>query len=312
MSLTAAPGPDTVGAYLRQIGRIPLLDSAGETRLARTIEAGVYAQHLLDTWTEHPDATRSELREIAAGGRKARGAFIEANLRLVVSIARRYAHRGVPLADLIQEGNAGLTKAVDGFDHTRGGKFSTYATWWIRQGIFIALGSTRQVRLPEEHENALRKVYAVSADLHRTLGRIPSVEEIAAQAGLPADRVTYLFTFDRAEVSLDHQSGGDDGTGLALADVLGDDAALHRLHAVEQATDLVRLRALLTAAMDRLPAQQAQVMALRYGLDRDPLTLAEVAARLGMKRSEVRQTESLALLRLRRVEQQTRVLADYR
>jgi RNA polymerase sigma factor (sigma-70 family) len=292
-------GPDLVGQYLAQIGKTPLLTAPEEVDLAKRIEAGVYAAALLRT----ADAgerritprRRRELDFIAADGRVAKDHMIRANLRLVVSAARKHSRRGLPFLDVIQEGNLGLIRAVEKFDYTKGFKFSTYAMWWIRQAIERGMAEqARTVRLPVHVSETISKLTRIDRELQRTLGRDPTAEEVAEEAGLPVARVIELRRLTRDSVSLDTQIGDDGET--SLGDLIEDAD-------VVEASDVAEFHALtdeLRAVLDTLPPREATIIRLRFGLDDGhQYTLQEIAERIGLTRERVRQLEKHALAKLR-------------
>jgi RNA polymerase sigma factor (sigma-70 family) len=295
--------PDLVRLYLDEIGRAPLLDAATEVELARRIEAGLFARHLLDglgqrraikLQTARKVASCVELNRLASEGELAKRAFIRANLRLVVSLARRYRRSSMPLLDLIQEGNVGLVRAVEKFDYTRGYKFSTYATWWIRQSIGRAIAEqSRIVRLPVHQVEKLSRLSRTRRELALSLGRDPSDDEVAAEMDLPVEMVVDLDAINRTPASLDMLVG--DGSATTLGDLV--DAA------DPGPEDLVvaRLwREQLVSSISRLDAREAEVIRARYGLTQQPRqTYDEIAGRLGVSRERTRQIEREALVKLR-------------
>ncbi|MDQ1586399.1 MAG: hypothetical protein QOJ90_2874 [Actinomycetota bacterium] len=296
--------PDLVRLYLDEIGRSPLLDAAAEVDLAQRIEAGLYARQLLGELGERRAiklrasrrvATSSELARLADDGEFAKRLFIRANLRLVVSLARRYSRASMPLLDLIQEGNVGLVRAVEKFDYTRGFKFSTYATWWIRQSIGRAIAEqSRVVRLPVHQVEKLSRLSRVRRELAGTLGRDPSADEVAEAMQMPLHAVAELDTISRTPASLDAMVGEDGATTLGdLVDAVepGPEDVV-----VEQA----ELRA-LTQLIESLDARETEVIRSRFGLRDDGRrqTYEEIAARIGVSRERTRQIEREALERLR-------------
>jgi RNA polymerase sigma factor (sigma-70 family) len=301
--------PDLVGQYLAQIGKTPLLTAAEEVELAKRIEAGVFAAELLrgaDAGDRRlPAARRRELTALAADGRAARDHMIRANLRLVVSAARKHARRGVPFLDVVQEGNLGLIRAVEKFDYAKGFKFSTYAMWWIRQAIERGLAEQgRTVRLPAHVAEVVSKLNRIDRDLNRLLGREPTVEEVAEQAGLSVDRVVELRQIARDSVSLDTPVGDDGET--TLGELIEDVDVLQAADIAEQRALTVSLRELVAT----LPAREATIIGLRFGLeDGRPYTLQEVADRVGLTRERVRQLEKKALAELRDPRRHEPVLA---
>lgn len=295
--LSRAPSFDADAHFTRLMARTPLLTPAEERDLAEQIRAGQHAQALLDGPATGRTASLTELRATAAAGHRARTRFIEANLRLVIKMARRYQRRGLPLADLIQEGTIGLTRAVEKFDPSHGVHFASYADWWIRQALVLAADSARTVRRPAEVEAALRKIHAVGQDLHASTGRAPAAAEVADRAGLTTSDVLRLRALDRSEVSLDIPVGE---SGTALGDLLPDQTASASITATEAAQDAAGLRDALAAALGRLTPAEAEVLTLRFGLGQAaPLTLDQAAAHLGSTRLDVRRLEGAALNRLR-------------
>ncbi|HEX6920558.1 MAG TPA: sigma-70 family RNA polymerase sigma factor [Actinomycetes bacterium] len=296
-------GPDLVRLYLDEIGRAPLLDAATEVELAQRIEAGLYARHLLDGLGHRRAvklraagrvASSHELSALAADGEAAKRAFIRSNLRLVVSLARRYKRATMPLLDLIQEGNVGLVRAVEKFDYTRGYKFSTYATWWIRQSIGRAIAEqSRVVRLPVHQVEKLSRLSRTRRELLVMLGREPTDEEVAEEMGVPLEVVTDLDTISRTPASLDLLVGDDGGT--TLGDLVDSAEPGPEDFVVEQAS-----REQLAQLMSLLAERELDVIRSRYATpDGKPQTYDEIAGRLGVSRERARQIEREALERLR-------------
>ncbi|CAM5248569.1 sigma-70 family RNA polymerase sigma factor [Streptomyces griseomycini] len=301
--------PDLLGQYLRQIGATPLLDAEDEVRLAQRIEAGLRAVEELErAGSGDRDLTRERRRELEAAvrdGQAAKDHMIRANLRLVVSMAKRHAHRGLPLLDVIQEGNLGLIRAVEKFDHTKGFKFSTYATWWIRQAIERGVAThARTVRLPVHVVEQLQKLGKVERRLQLRLDREPTVEEVAGESGIAEDRVAWLRRVGRQVVSLD--TPVDDTGDTVVGDLIPDTDVL-------QAPEVAEFQALaeeLRGAIDTLAPREALILSLRYGLhDGRPRKLQEVAEHVGLTRERVRQLEKQSLAHLREREQGERLLA---
>jgi RNA polymerase primary sigma factor/RNA polymerase nonessential primary-like sigma factor len=301
-------GPDLLGQYLRQIAATPLLDAAGEVRLAQRIEAGVRAMAELEEADtdarELPPERRRELEEALRDGQAAKDHMVRANLRLVVAMAKKHAHRGLPLLDVIQEGNLGLIRAVEKFDHTKGFKFSTYATWWIRQAIERGLAThARSVRLPMHVVEQLHKLAKVERKLHLHLGREPTVEEVAREGGITEDRVTWLRRVGRQVVSLD--TPVDDTGETVVGDLIPDSEVLRAPEVAEYHALAEELR----EAIDTLAPREALILSLRYGLhDGHQRTLQEVAEHVGLTRERVRQLEKQSLARLREQEPGERLL----
>jgi RNA polymerase sigma factor (sigma-70 family) len=286
---------DLVGVYLHEISRTPLLDAAQEVDLSRAIEAGLYAEHLLDEGEIPEGVRRSELRLLVHDGERAKDLFIRANLRLVVSIARRYVRSGMPMLDLIQEGNTGLVRAVEKFDYERGYKFSTYATWWIRQAISRAIAQQeRTVRLPVHLVEDVNRMRNVQRQLTRELGSDPEPEQVAVALGVPLDRVLELMRWSQDTVSLDTPVGDDGDTNLG--DLVADTDSPSPEDIVLGALERQRIESLLGHLDDR----SAGIMRARYGLeDGREHSLTEVASQFSLSRERIRQLEIQALGRLR-------------
>ena len=294
-------GHDTVGRYLSEVGRYPLLDRDGEARLASAVQAGIQAREQLSQPGGPTAEGRRQLEQTARAGQRAAAEFAAANLRLVVSVARRYQHRGLELADLIQEGNVGLMRAVERFDPGLGFRFSTYATWWIRQAITTAIaGSASTIRLPGHARDKAAALRAAEDGLRQTLGRSPSIEEIAAESRITPGEAQLLQRAIQPTVSLSAPVGEDD---TELEDLLaGTDPGPERI-----VTDAAR-SAELGQMLSHLTPAQAKVISLRYGLDgTEPATLADAAAALGISRERARQLEARALAYLRHLPE----LADF-
>jgi RNA polymerase sigma factor (sigma-70 family) len=297
-------GRDSVGLYLDEIARNPLLDAASEVELAKTIEAGLMAQHLLDTGRvgrarggAPMRATREELEWLAEEGQKAIDTFITANLRLVVSIARKYGRAQMPMLDLIQEGNTGLIRAVEKFDYAKGYKFSTYATWWVRQAITRGIAQqARVVRLPVHVVEELNQVGGARRTLERQLGREPEPEEIAAELGMDHDRVLDLLAWGREHVSLDTPVDEDGDT--SLGDLMAQESSPGPDLEVLDSESRDRLNALV----GQLDERSADIIRSRYGLvDGRQHKLADIGLKHGISAERVRQLEREALQRLRRL-----------
>ncbi|MGW0818085.1 sigma-70 family RNA polymerase sigma factor [Streptomyces viridiviolaceus] len=300
--------PDLLGQYLAQIGATPLLTAEDEVRLAQRMEAGIRAMEELEAAdTGEPGPTpgrRRELDETVRDGQAAKDHMVRANLRLVVSMAKRHAHRGLPLLDVIQEGNLGLIRAVEKFDHTKGFKFSTYATWWIRQAIERGLAThARTVRLPMHVVEQLQKLAKIERKLRVSLDREPTVEEVAAESGVAADKVVWLRRVGRDAVSLD--TPVDDTGETVVGDLIADTEVL-------QAPEVAEYQALaeeLREAVGTLAPREALILSLRYGLhDGHTRTLQEVAKHVGLTRERVRQLEKASLAHLRAPETRERLL----
>jgi len=294
----AATG-DLVRIYLREIGRVPLLTAQDEVELAKSIEAGLFAEETLRAWPDGaaargPRCERAELAQIAADGMHAKQRLIEANLRLVVSIAKRYIGRGLVFLDLIQEGNLGLIRAVEKFDYTKGYKFSTYATWWIRQAITRAIADqARTIRIPVHMVETINKMARIQRQLHQDLGREATPEEIAAEMGLPVERVAEIQRIAQEPVSLQSPIGEEDSD---LGDFIEDADAVVPI----EAAAFVMLQEQLDCVLDSLSVREQRIIHLRFGLtDGHPRTLEEVGQEFGVTRERIRQIESKTLAKLR-------------
>jgi RNA polymerase primary sigma factor len=293
---------DLVGMYLDEIARTPLLDAAKEVELSQIIEAGVFARQVLDGYEEaRADATREELEALVADGERAKDIFIRSNLRLVVAVARRYPRSGLPLLDLIQEGNAGLVRAVEKFDYRKGFKFSTYATWWIRQAITRSIADqSRTIRLPVHLVEELGRIRRVQREFNREHGRDPEPAEIAAELGTNADRVTDVLDWARDPVSL-NMSVDDEGE-TQFGDLLEDTSAV----SPEQSVLTLLRSEELDELIGRLDQRTASIIKMRYGIeDGRERTLTEVGKEHGLTRERIRQIEKHALLELKKLAHQT-------
>ena len=294
----APPGIDLVKAYLREIGRVALLTAVEEVDLAKRIEAGLFAAEKLRQNAEEglkltPTAKR-DLTWVMRDGDKAKRHLLEANLRLVVSLAKRYQGRGLDLLDLVQEGNLGLVRAVEKFDYAKGYKFSTYATWWIRQALQRALADQgRTIRVPVHMAELITKVTRVRRELTQSLGRDPSSEEIGPQLEMTAAKVEEIIAFGRDTLSLQSPVGDDDAT---LGDFITDTEAVDPVQSME--TQMLQTQ--LSQVLDSLPERSAIVVRMRFGLDDGrPRTLDEVGRHLGLTRERIRQIERDTLAELR-------------
>ncbi|NTW41065.1 MAG: RNA polymerase sigma factor [Cellulomonadaceae bacterium] len=306
----AGASADPVKDYLRLIGRIALLTAEQEVDLAQRIEVGLLAERLLlhDPLVAAPPAapTPRELQVLSADGRRAKAHLVEANLRLVVSIAKRYTGRGLLFLDLIQEGNAGLIRAVEKFDHTKGFKFSTYATWWIRQAITRGMADqARTIRVPVHMVEVINKLARVERHVFQTLGRQPTTQELADELDLTPEKVVEVQRYRREPVSL-HLTLGEDGDS-ELGDLLEDPDAVMPL----QAATFTLLREQLRAVLDTLSEREAGVITLRFGLtDGEPRTLDDIGRVYGVTRERIRQIEAKTMAKLRHPAR-SQALRDY-
>ncbi|MET8014083.1 RNA polymerase sigma factor [Streptomyces sp. NPDC005271] len=292
---TSGPSSDLFRQYLREIGRIPLLSAAEEVELARRVEAGLFAEEKLGTAPDLDSQLALDLDRLVVLGRMAKRRLIEANLRLVVSVAKRYIGRGLTMLDLVQEGNLGLIRAVEKFDYARGYKFSTYATWWIRQAMSRALADqARTIRVPVHVVELINRVVRVQRRMLQERGCEPTPEEVAAHLDLAPERVSEVLRLAQEPVSLHAPVGEEDD--VALGDLIEDgDAA----SPVESAAFLL-LREHLEAVLSTLGERERKVVQLRYGLaDGRPRTLEEIGRIFGVTRERIRQIESKTLSKLR-------------
>ncbi|MEV8317389.1 sigma-70 family RNA polymerase sigma factor [Streptomyces sp. NPDC059900] len=296
---------DLVGMYLDEIARTPLLDAAKEVELSQIIEAGVYARKILDGDVEDSvpgaSATREELETLVADSERAKDVFIRSNLRLVVAVARRYPRSGLPLLDLIQEGNAGLVRAVEKFDYAKGFKFSTYATWWIRQAITRSIADqSRTIRLPVHLVEELGRIRRVMREFNRKHGRDPEPEEVAAELDTTPARVTDVLDWARDPVSLN--MGVDDNGDTQFGDLLEDTSAV----SPEQSVLTLLRSEELDDLIGRLDQRTASIIKMRYGIeDGRERTLTEVGKQHGLTRERIRQIEKHALLELKKLARDT-------
>jgi RNA polymerase nonessential primary-like sigma factor len=299
------PAADLVRVYLNGIGKTALLTAEQEVELAKRIEAGVFAQHMLETGPKLSPKRRSELSALVRDGGRAKNHLLEANLRLVVSLAKRYTGRGMPLLDLIQEGNLGLIRAVEKFDYAKGYKFSTYATWWIRQAITRGMADqSRTIRLPVHLVEQVNKLARIKRDLHQQLGREATHEELGKEVGLTAEKVADLLDHARDPVSLDMPVGAEEDA--PLGDFIEDCEAADAESAVISGLLQDDLRRVLATLDER---EQA-VIRLRYGLeDGQPRTLDQIGKRFGLSRERVRQIEREVMSKLRQGERAERLRA---
>jgi len=291
--------PDPVRVYLREVGRVALLDAAQEVDLAKRIEAGVFATERLRCAAESGEALDPRLRRdlglIAADGSRARNHLLEANLRLVVSLAKRYTGRGLGFLDLIQEGNIGLVRAVEKFDYAQGYKFSTYATWWIRQALGRALADqSRTIRIPVHVGELITRLHRARRTLLQELGREATPQELAVAIDVTEDRVTEIQRYGREPVSLDEPLGEEGDT--RLGDLIEDSGAASAFASV----DLTLLQAELRSVLATLSDREAGVIRLRFGLlDGRPHTLDEIGRTYGVTRERIRQIETKTMTKLR-------------
>src|SRR5215813_2058744 len=299
---------DLVRIYLREIGKVPLLTAQDEVELAKAIEAGLFAQEMLHGGCKvvGAGANGAELAIIADQGEGARQRLIEANLRLVVSIAKRYIGRGMVFLDLIQEGNLGLIRAVEKFDYTKGYKFSTYATWWIRQAITRAMADqARTIRIPVHMVEVINKLGRIQRGLLQDLGREPTPEELAKEMDITPDKVLEIQQYAREPISLD-QTIGDEGDSQ-LGDFIEDSEAVVAVDAVS----FTLLQDQLQSVLQTLSEREAGVVKLRFGLtDGQPRTLDEIGQVYGVTRERIRQIESKTMSKLRHPSR-SQVLRDY-
>ncbi len=285
---------DLVRRYLSEIGRYELLSKDDEARLAKAMEAGEGARRELDSGARLTSARRRELRRAVRSGDAAAEQFVQSNLRLVVSIAKRYQSSGVSLLDLVQEGNLGLIHAVEKFDWRKGFKFSTYATWWIRQAITRGIANTgRTIRIPVHASDTMMRVQRTRARMELELGRLPSTAELAVEVDLPEEKVLETLLYAAEPLSLDEPIRDD--ADAVLADLVPDPAA----PTDREATDAM-VPHLLEDVLSVLDEREREVLRLRYGLDRgEPRTLEEVGERFDLTRERIRQIEVRAMSKLR-------------
>jgi RNA polymerase primary sigma factor len=285
---------DLVRAYLKEIGKVPLLTAVQEVELSQRIEAGLFARHKLEEKGVSP-SYRRDLEWLVQDGEKAKRHLLEANLRLVVSVAKRYVGRGLPLLDLVQEGNLGLLRAVEKFDYTKGFKFSTYATWWIRQAITRAMADqSRTIRIPVHMVEQINKITRTRRDLLQTLGRDATDEELATELGITVEKVQEVQAYAREPVSLEVTVG--DEADSSLGDFIEDADAPAPFEVVAYGV----LQERLHAALDGLTDKEQGVVAMRYGLvDGTPHTLDEIGHTFGLTRERIRQIEAKTLAKLR-------------
>ncbi len=304
--VVAGATADPVKDYLKQIGKVPLLNAEQEVELAKRIEAGLFAEDKLNSGDRIAQKLRTELEWIAQDGRNAKNHLLEANLRLVVSLAKRYTGRGMLFLDLIQEGNLGLIRAVEKFDYTKGYKFSTYATWWIRQAITRAMADqARTIRIPVHMVEVINKLARVQRQMLQDLGREPTPEELAKELDMTPEKVVEVQKYGREPISL-HTPLGEDGDS-EFGDLIEDSEAVVPADAVS----FTLLQEQLHAVLDTLSDREAGVVAMRFGLtDGQPKTLDEIGKVYGVTRERIRQIESKTMSKLRHPSR-SQVLRDY-
>jgi RNA polymerase primary sigma factor len=297
---------DPVKDYLKQIGKVALLNAEQEVDLAKRIEAGLFAEEQLNSGKRLSAKMRNELQWIAEDGRRAKNHLLEANLRLVVSLAKRYTGRGMLFLDLIQEGNLGLIRAVEKFDYTKGYKFSTYATWWIRQAITRAMADqARTIRIPVHMVEVINKLARVQRQMLQDLGREPTPEELAKELDMTPEKVVEVQKYGREPISL-HTPLGEEGDS-EFGDLIEDSEAVVPADAVS----FTLLQEQLHAVLDTLSAREAGVVSMRFGLtDGQPKTLDEIGKVYGVTRERIRQIESKTMSKLRHPSR-SQVLRDY-
>ena len=304
---SAGATADPVKDYLKQIGKVPLLNAEQEVELAKRIEAGLFAEEKLAEGMDGlQPAGRLDMEWIAEDGRRAKNHLLEANLRLVVSLAKRYTGRGMLFLDLIQEGNLGLIRAVEKFDYTKGYKFSTYATWWIRQAITRAMADqARTIRIPVHMVEVINKLARVQRQMLQDLGREPTPEELAAELDMTPEKVIEVQKYGREPISL-HTPRGEDGDS-EFGDLIEDSEAIQPGEAVS----FTLLQEQLHSVLDTLSEREAGVVSMRFGLtDGQPKTLDEIGKVYGVTRERIRQIESKTMSKLRHPSR-SQVLRDY-
>jgi RNA polymerase primary sigma factor len=303
---TAGATADPVKDYLKQIGKVALLNAEQEVELAKRIEAGLFSEEKLNSGEKFAPKLKKELDWIAEDGRRAKNHLLEANLRLVVSLAKRYTGRGMLFLDLIQEGNLGLIRAVEKFDYTKGYKFSTYATWWIRQAITRAMADqARTIRIPVHMVEVINKLARVQRQMLQDLGREPTPEELAKELDMTPEKVVEVQKYGREPISL-HTPLGEDGDS-EFGDLIEDSEAIVPAEAVS----FTLLQEQLHAVLDTLSEREAGVVSMRFGLtDGQPKTLDEIGKVYGVTRERIRQIESKTMSKLRHPSR-SQVLRDY-
>ena len=287
---------DLVRVYLTSIGKVKLLTAVQEVDLARRIEAGLYAEHLLgDPRRRFGEKKRRDLRAVAVDGQSAKSHLLEANLRLVVSVAKRYTGHGLSFLDLIQEGNLGLVRAVEKFDYAKGFKFSTYATWWIRQAISRAMAdSGRSIRLPVHLAEQVNRVIRTRRRMHQELGQEPTIEALAAELDLTPEKITQLLEHSRDVMSLDQTVGTDEDA--ALGDFIEDTDSPQ----AEEVVSFDMMRQDVRKVVAGLDDREKALVSRRFGLDgQKPYTLEQIGKEFGMSRERVRQIERQTMAKLR-------------
>jgi len=304
--MVAGATADPVKDYLKQIGKVPLLNAEMEVELAKRIEAGLFSEEKLGKGGKISTKALEELEWIAEDGRRAKNHLLEANLRLVVSLAKRYTGRGMLFLDLIQEGNLGLIRAVEKFDYTKGYKFSTYATWWIRQAITRAMADqARTIRIPVHMVEVINKLARVQRQMLQDLGREPTPEELAKELDMTPEKVIEVQKYGREPISL-HTPLGEDGDS-EFGDLIEDSEAIVPADAVS----FTLLQEQLHAVLDTLSEREAGVVSMRFGLtDGQPKTLDEIGKVYGVTRERIRQIESKTMSKLRHPSR-SQVLRDY-
>ncbi|MER0120301.1 sigma-70 family RNA polymerase sigma factor [Corynebacterium sp. KPL2623] len=289
------PSADLVRVYLNGIGKTALLSAEDEVELAQAIEVGLYAEYKLNNAEKLTRAEKRDLKILAREGKKARSHLLEANLRLVVSLAKRYTGRGMPLLDLIQEGNLGLIRAMEKFDYAKGFKFSTYATWWIRQAITRGMADqSRTIRLPVHLVEQVNKLSRIKREMYQSLGREATNEELSEESGIDENKIEMLLRQSRDPVSLDMPVGTDEEG--PLGDFIEDAEATDAETAVVASMRHSDIRGVI----DTLEKREQDVIRLRYGLDDGvPRTLDQIGRRFGLSRERVRQIEREVMAKLR-------------
>jgi RNA polymerase primary sigma factor len=306
-NLEPVSSEDTIGLYLKEMSRVPLLSNTEEIDIARRIEKGRAAKDLLESNVDHmPVEKREELEKLVVDGLEARDHLIKANTRLVVSIAKRYISRGVPFLDLIQEGNLGLMKAVEKFEYKRGFRFSTYATWWIRQTITRSIADQgRTIRVPVHMVDRIRQLYKLTHELEQKLGRVPNSEELGNELGASSAKVEWMQRVSWLPLSLESPVNDEDDSELGM--FVEDEITPTPIQSAYTNLLAEKIEQVLTT----LPPREARILKLRFGLDNGrTYTLEEVGRKFGLTRERIRQIEGKALSRLRHP-RRARQLKDY-